>query len=77
MYQIDREHIAATGDLNLYAYADVSWPSIDRLPLDPIDTTALLLSPSTSPLKFGIDHHPNNLGAVCVPAFLNKERERA
>jgi hypothetical protein len=76
MDEIDREHIAATGYLNLNTDANMSRATIDRLTLDPIHAAGFLLSPSASAHELGIDQHTNCLGAVCVSVFLNQKRKR-
>jgi hypothetical protein len=75
MNKIDRQHITSTRNLNLYADADMSWSSVDRLPLDPIDATSFLLGPPTHRLKLLIDEDPKHLGAVRIPALFDEKFE--
>jgi len=75
MNKVDGQDITSTRNLNLYANADVSWSSVDCLPLNPIDATSLLLSPSTGRLKLLIDEDPKHLGAIRVPALFDEKFE--
>jgi len=74
--EINREHVAAARNLNLYTDTNVSRPAVDRLTLDPIYAAAFLLSPSASLLELSVNHDANNLGAVRIPTLLNQKSER-
>ncbi len=73
--QVNRQHVATAGDLDLDADADMTGPAVYGLLLDPIDATALLLIPSAGGAELFVNECPEDFAAVRVLALFDEKLE--